>query len=157
MEFNNNPAKFVIVEVKLGSKRVGASLMRSEDYIALRQQFALKLNNCFRQEKGDQPRWASLLPTAYKGWDRRKTVIKTVELPMSTQSSEQRWQEFETLACKAFGLIHRGYEEKILMGEDNGNERGHYIPDGTDSLGINYEIKSDSGRYRKGQVGKSKR
>lgn len=138
-------AKFVAVEVRMGSRQVAVAVMLADEYIRLRQNNALGLNNCFVPDEEGAARWNALVINKYVGWNR--SGVKIVKLPtMDTKSYNGRWMDFERATCEALGLEHLGYE---MTGKVKG-----YIPDGMDAMGFGWEIKSRRGQYRKGQVKK---
>lgn len=156
---NNDLAKYVLVEVKLGSGKVGSAKIKASTYLHLREQFALGRNNCFRKDDQEEGavRWAARLVNKYEGWDRGAksphSILDIRELSLSTKSYAGRWKDYEIQSSKAYGLILRGHAEKEKKGKEIKTERKSYTPDGTDPItGDNYEYKAGSARFRRGQA-----
>lgn len=145
---NFSKATVVYVEMSIGSGRVAAYRMTSDEYIKLRQLYALGQNNCFLPDEDGVARWAARAVNHYEGL--RIDRARLIPIPgMDTKVYQGRWRVFEAAVCKAVGAEHIGYEYA-------GKVKG-YIPDGLMFGVVSIEIKSRRGVYRKGQTKKTHR
>ena len=139
-------ATVIGVEVSIGSGHVAVYKMSSDEYIRLRQENALGLNNCFAKDEDGVARWQARAVNHYRGFPIERARL--FPLDMTTKVYPGRWKEFEVKACEAFGADHYGFEYA-------GKVKG-YIPDGVMFGIVSVEFKSKRGKYQKGQAKKTR-